>query len=138
VTTTILYAERPPAPVAATATGEDLWLTVGDLASATGWTLAADGLHRGDRLLRIPHGRERELVDGDHVNLGALTRLLEQPVIRDAAHAVWSVGEAAPPRRAALQSLKAPEFTLPDLEGRAHSLSQYRGRKVLLVSWASW
>ena len=138
MTTTILYAERPPVQVAATATGEDLWLTATDLATATGWTLAADGLHRGDRLLRVPHGRGSELVDADHVNLGALTRLLEQPVIRDGTHAVWSVGEAAPARRAALQSLRAPDFTLPDLEGRAHSLSQYRSHKVFLVSWASW
>ena len=138
MTTTILYAERPPTRVAATAAGEDLWLSSADLAAATGWRLAPDGLHRGDRLLRVPHGRERELVEGDQVNLGALARLLEQPVVRDDAHAVWSIGEAAPARRAALQSLQAPDFTLPDLEGRAHALSEYRGRKVFLVSWASW
>jgi hypothetical protein len=138
MTTTILYAERPPTRVAATATGEDLWLAAAELTAATAWSLGAEGLRRGDRMLRIPHGRERELVDDGRVNLGALTRLLEQPVIRDDAHAVWSIGEAAPARRAALQSLQAPDFTLPDLEGRTHSLSQYRGRKVFLVSWASW
>ena len=33
---------------------------------------------------------------------------------------------------------EAPDFTLPDLEGRQHSLSDYRGRKVFLASWASW
>jgi peroxiredoxin len=32
----------------------------------------------------------------------------------------------------------APDFTLPDLEGRLHSLRDYRGRKVFLCSWASW
>jgi hypothetical protein len=138
VTTTVLYAERAPARVAATRTGEDLWMSSADLAAATGWTLAADGLRRGERLLRIPHGRERALVDGDRVNLGALARLLEQPVVRDDRHGVWSIGEAAPARRAALQSLRAPDFTLPDLEGRTHSLAQYRGRKIFLVSWASW
>ena len=138
MTTTILYAERPPTRVAATATGEDLWLSAAELAAATAWSLGADGLRRGDRLLRIPHGRERELVEDGRVNLGALARLLEQPVIRDDTHAVWSVGEAAPARRAALQSLSAPDFTLPDLEGRPHVFSQYLGRKVFLVSWASW
>jgi hypothetical protein len=115
-----------------------LWVSAADLAAATGFTLGADGLRRDERLLRVPHGRERQLVDGDRVNLGALARLLEQPVVRDDAHAVWAIGEAAPARRAALQSLRAPDFTLPDLEGRAHSLAQYRGRKVFLVSWASW
>jgi len=37
-----------------------------------------------------------------------------------------------------LRSLEAPDFTLPDLDGKLHSLSDYRGKKVLLMSWASW
>ena len=41
-------------------------------------------------------------------------------------------------RARALQSLQAPDFTLPDLDGRMHTLSEHRGRKVLLVTWASW
>ncbi len=31
-----------------------------------------------------------------------------------------------------------PALTLPDLEGRAHVLSDYRGRRLLLNFWASW
>ena len=30
------------------------------------------------------------------------------------------------------------DFTLPDLACTAHSLSDYRGQKVLLATWASW
>ena len=32
----------------------------------------------------------------------------------------------------------APNFTLPDLAGRAHSLEEYRGRVVVLNYWATW
>jgi peroxiredoxin len=35
-------------------------------------------------------------------------------------------------------TLEAPDFTLPDIDGKQHSLSDYRGKKVLLLSWASW
>ncbi len=35
-------------------------------------------------------------------------------------------------------SLDAPDFTLPDLDGRSHSLADARGRKVVLIAWASW
>ena len=33
---------------------------------------------------------------------------------------------------------KAPEFTLPDLDGRPVSLSKYQGKVVILDFWASW
>ena len=32
----------------------------------------------------------------------------------------------------------APDFALPDLSGRVHRLSDYRGQKVFLTTWASW
>jgi peroxiredoxin len=32
----------------------------------------------------------------------------------------------------------APDFTLPDLQGKQVSLSQYRGKVVLLNFWATW
>ena len=37
-----------------------------------------------------------------------------------------------------LASSEAPDFELPDLDGRMHQLSDYRGRRVFLVAWASW
>ncbi|MCC7122956.1 MAG: redoxin domain-containing protein [Gammaproteobacteria bacterium] len=37
-----------------------------------------------------------------------------------------------------MMSLEAPDFTLPDLDGRLHSLSDYRGKKVFLFSWGSY
>ena len=40
--------------------------------------------------------------------------------------------------RSALDSLEAPDFSLPDLEGNLHSLTDRRGKKVLLVAYASW
>jgi len=32
----------------------------------------------------------------------------------------------------------APDFTLSDLSGTPRSLSDLRGKKVLLVTWATW
>lgn len=33
---------------------------------------------------------------------------------------------------------EAPDFTLADIDGASHRLSDFRGKKVLLVFWASW
>jgi len=41
-------------------------------------------------------------------------------------------------QRQGLSSLEAPDFTLPDMNGKIHSLSNFRGKKVLLLTWASW
>ena len=32
----------------------------------------------------------------------------------------------------------APDFTLPSLDGEDISLSDYRGKRVILFMWASW
>ena len=137
---TILYKEQPPFPVMATADGDDLWLTLDDLRSATGWELRPEGVCREGQCVPIPEGREREFVRESpaRFNLAALARWLEQPVVHADVHGVWFFGEEARFRREALRSLQAPNFMLPDLEGQMHSLADYRGKKVFLVTWASW
>ena len=133
---TLLYGTRPPFGVAATPEHDALWVSADVLPAATGFTLKPEGICEDDRCIRVPPGSA--LVREKQVNLTALAGLLGQPVLRDEAHAVWSFGDAAPARRATMQSLQAPDFTLPDLDGRLHALRDYRGKKVFLVSWASW
>jgi hypothetical protein len=58
--------------------------------------------------------------------------------VRSARGQAWVLGQSARDRADALRSLEAPDFTLPDSGGRPHSLSEHRGKKVLLVTWASW
>jgi hypothetical protein len=84
------------------------------------------------------------LVDGDAVTevpahtLDELAAKGDRPLAVDRDEGVAYLGAPAPARAAALASLQAPEFSLPDLEGRSHSLAEHRGRKALLVAWASW
>jgi len=33
---------------------------------------------------------------------------------------------------------QAPDFTLPDINGKPHKLSDYRGKTVLIIFWATW
>jgi len=136
---TIIYEDRPVTVDGAQAQGDDLWIPLGELQAATGWEVKPQGLCRDERCVLIaPDRRDQFLRAGDLVNLAALARQLGQPVVHDDSRAVWFFGESADARRDALASLKAPDFTLPDLDGNLHSLSDYRGSKVLLLSWASW
>ncbi len=137
---TVLWEDREALPSDASAEGDALWLPVNELAASTAWELKPEGACRGDLCVPLPAGREGGFLrdGGRQFNLTALAGLLGQPALHETAPAVWAFGEAGGSRRESLQSLEAPDFTLPDLNGRMHSLSDYRGKKVLLVSWASW
>jgi len=63
---------------------------------------------------------------------------IQQPVAHDEKHAVWYFGPAAWDWKSRLASRMAPDFALPDLSGRLHTLSGLRGKKLFLLFWASW
>jgi peroxiredoxin len=49
------------------------------------------------------------------------------------ATSVWSMGSRVP-----TVGVQAEDFRLTDLEGKSQSLSQYRGKIVLVNFWATW
>ena len=61
-----------------------------------------------------------------------------RPVAVDRDEGVAYLGTSARERAKVLASLEAPDFTLPDLDGRVHTLARHRGTKVLLVAYGSW
>ena len=134
----IIYGEHTTAGVNAEVSGDALWLSAKDFERVSGWSHKPEGFCKGDVCVPVPPARASELVVGNRYNITAIAALLGQPVVADPAHSVWCIGAAAAERKRALTSLNAPDFELPDLSGRAHRLSDYRGKKVLLVSWASW
>ena len=135
---TVIHEGRETGVATARVGGDGLWLSSEDAHRATGWTLRPEGLCHEGACVPAPRGREADFVRGDTVNIAAFWRHLGHPVVRDDAGEVWVLGVGAAARSRALQSLVAPDFTLPDLDGRLHSLSDHRGKKVLLVTWASW
>jgi hypothetical protein len=86
----------------------------------------------------IDDGRAVEVAHGAGVERAARAREAGRPVAIDLLERAAYLGVAAAARAAALASLEAPDFTLPDLDGRLHTLSAHRGTKVLLVAYASW
>jgi hypothetical protein len=102
-----------------------------------GWQRKAEGLCRDD--VCIPSRRLAGVEHSDGmIDLAALAALLGRPVAIDVDAGAAFVGVGAPERATRLARFDAPDFTLPDLDGRLHSLSEHRGKKVFLATWASW
>ncbi len=149
---TILHEQRvtthPLVYETRTTNGQDddaaaLWLDAPGIEAATGWQWKPEGLCQGDLCMPLtPAARAQWVRDlpgqASALNLAAMWRHSGQPVVHDAAGRTWVLGTGAAQRRAALETLEAPDFTLPDLAGVQHSLANYRGRKVFLATWSSW
>jgi hypothetical protein len=103
---------------------------------ALGWELKPEGLCHDD--VCVPVGDRNVLFAGDALDLAAVAGAVGRPVEVDADAAVIAVALPAEARQQALDALVAPQFTLADLDGVPHELAEWRGRKRLLVAFASW
>jgi hypothetical protein len=78
------------------------------------------------------------LINERGVDLAALGEVLGRPVVINRDESAASMGSATEAHGEQLAGDVAPDFTLPDLSGTEHTLSDYRGKKVLLIAYASW
>ena len=132
--TTLLYDGRAILVSRASVDGDSLWIQAADLPGINGFELKPQGACREDICIPIP----RQMMRGAQFNLTAFAQRIGQRVVADPAMRVWSFGEIPVVRGAFLESRIAPEFAVPDRKGRTVRLSQFRGKKVLVVTWASW
>ena len=115
-------------------TRDGLWMSAADAGKVTGWTLKPEGMCRDERCVPLP----AVAVKGGDVDVEAFWHRLGGPVIASQEGDVWALGAPADERNAALEGLQAPDFTLPDVDGKPRTLSELRGKKVFLATWASW
>lgn len=96
---------------------------------ATGWAIKPEGACKGD--MCVP------LTGMAAFDARFVAERLRMPVVAEERHGLWALGPDAVGGRA-LTTAEAPDLTLPDHTGKEFRLSSLRGRKVLLLAWASW
>jgi len=106
------------------------------LPAAIGWELKPEGLCRDD--VCVPVRGRQALFAGDALDLSAVADALGRPFVVDADARVAAMALPSEERRRALQDHVAPPFTLPDLDGKLHSLEEWRDRKKLLFAFSTW
>jgi hypothetical protein len=141
VRATMVYDDTATDLATAREDGGQLWITTADLKRATRFEVKPQGVCRDELCFPLPKARQQEFVHKTPpvtwFNMTAFAELVHQPVAHDAALSTWYFGLRSDQRQQ-LTSLQAPDFTLPDLQGKPHRLSDFRGKKILLVTWASW
>jgi len=140
--TTVLFQGQATALEKAQAVGAELWITPQDMTRINGFVLKAEGLCRDEVCIPLRQDAESKLFSKREgqpwLNLTELARRVEQTYARDADSGTWSFGELPVARREFLRSAIAPDFELVDRSGKTVRLSDFRGKKVLLTTWASW
>jgi len=135
---TVLYEDRT---IALDSVGVDpsgsrdaLWVLKTDLPRINDFELKPQGACRADVCIPI----SKTMTRGSYFNLTAFARRVGEAVVVDKKERVWSFGEIPVLRGPFLTSRVAPDFAVPDRRGRIVHLSDFRGKKVVVLTWASW
>lgn len=107
-------------------------LTAEQLHERTGWELKPEGACKDDRC--VPMG-DLAVKDG-MTDVADFARRLGMPVAHDDKHKVWALGPQSGGH--VLDSAEFPDLMLADFDGNSFDLGTLRGRKMLLVAWASY
>lgn len=109
--------------------GDRVLVSPDDLLRATGYELKPEGLCRGD--MCIP---ARDL-DPSALDLSRVAAALHRSFVVSVEGGVAAF--AGDPMSSGLRA-SIDELELPDLDGQVVRMSDFAGRKRLLIAWASW
>jgi hypothetical protein len=130
----VTVIDEQPRTIDGELAGDRVLVDAKGLQQALGWELKPEGLCRDDVCVPLPGGA---LTHG-RADLAAAARTLGRPAVVDADLRVVAVALPSEERKRALDDLRAPPFTLPDLAGAPHQLADWDGRKRLLIAFSTW
>jgi len=106
-------------------------LSTAEIAAHTGWELKPEGACKGHECVPLPG-----LDTSGPIDVSAFADAMGMPLVADVDAGLWALG----PRSggSVLETATAPSIVLDDFGGNAFDVASLRGRKVLLIAWASW
>jgi len=131
-TTTVLYGDRAVPLQKIQPDPKDLWVRQADLPKINDFEVKPEGACRADLCIPL----SKDLLRGEWFNLTGFARKTGQAFLNESS--VWSFGEIPVLRGAFYNSRIAPDFAVPDRRGKILHLNDFRGKKVLVITWASW
>jgi hypothetical protein len=131
---TVLYGDRSVTLDRTRPDPKDLWVRKADLPRVNEFEVKPQGACRRDVCIPIP----KTMLQGEWFNLTAFAHKVGEAYIADSTSRAWSFGEIPVVTGSYAASRLAPDFAVPDRRGKVVHLSDFRGKKALVVTWASW
>lgn len=120
----------------------DLWVIPEDLTRINDFVLKPEGACLEEICIPVRQDEDNDMVvtrSGQKwFNVTGLADKMQQAYVADYETNTWSFGEMPIHRESFLDKAEAPDFALRDRDGDMVRLSDFRGKKVLLITWASW
>ncbi|MFT6095013.1 MAG: hypothetical protein ACJA2Q_002920 [Pseudohongiellaceae bacterium] len=139
---TVLYNERVVEIDQTLPDATELWITPEDLTRVNDFVLKPEGACLDALCIPVLQDRDSDMFvtrqDQGWFNLTGLADKLQQAYATDFSDGVWSFGAMPLERQSFLRGAQAPDFALEDRDGNTVRLSDFRGKKILLLTWASW
>jgi hypothetical protein len=129
---TVLYGEHAVALDKVRNVDQNLWVQSKDLPRINEFEVKPQGACRADVCIPL----SKTLKNGDWFNLTGFAQKIGESVVTEKD--VYSFGEIPVLRGAFYNSRIAPDFAVPDRQGKVVHLSDFRGKKTLVITWASW
>jgi hypothetical protein len=109
-----------------------LEVTPGELLERTGWELKPEGACKNDACVPMP---DLAMHDGK-IDVADFAARMGMPVATDEKHRIFALGPQTSGH--VLGSVEFPHIVLRDFDGNPFDLDTARGKKMLLVAWASY
>ena len=139
---TVLYNGKTIAIQDTLAAPNDLWTSPADLTRINGFVVKPEGACLDEICIPIRQSQDSDLLvtrsGRNWFNVTELARKLQQPFKADYDKNVWSFGQIPAKRSTFAIDGLAPDFAMLDRKGKTVRLSDFRGKRVLLLTWASW
>ena len=129
---TVLFGENTAALDKVRVIDQNLWVQKQDLARINEFEVKPQGACRADVCIPL----SKTLKNGDWFNLTGFAHKIGETVVTEKD--VYSFGEIPVLRGSFYNSRIAPDFAVPDRQGKMVHLSDFRGKKALVITWASW
>ena len=143
---TALYLDRTVTLEDTLADPSDLWVRPADLTRVNGFELKPEGACLEELCIPLEQTSEQSRDDNIVTQHGGETWFsltgfadrIGQAWVSDQETGVFSFGTIPPVSASYHEQGLAPDFVLENRQGEPVRLSDHRGKKVLIVTWASW